>query len=169
MRGAGPAIDADADADADDVVGLCRSTRRFAAPKLAGVVVTAFGYYALVTYVSLPVDVRSVASARALLKRKLARHTVGADTAASAALMLSELVTNAIRHTRRLLLLDIIVRGKSLHVAVIDDAPGRPVARPDDDEATSGRGLTIVDAIADRWGSIPGIGCKTVWFEISLP
>ena len=116
---------------------------------------------------------RSVAAARTFLHETLQQDGTQtqrpADAVSNAVLMLSELLTNAIRHTHQLLLLEITVRDNTLYVAVIDDAPGLPTLREPDHHATSGRGLRIVDALADRWGYTPGTGRKTVWFEIALP
>ncbi|HEY6795415.1 MAG TPA: ATP-binding protein [Kineosporiaceae bacterium] len=135
------------------------------------------GNHLQVPYVSLPINVRSVAAARGLLHDTLHRHRTEASptsdsvpaVAADAVLMLSELVTNAVRHARALLLLEISIRGTTLHVAVIDDAPRLSLPVHEERKETGGRGLTIVDALADRWGSTPGPGSKSVWFEISLP
>ena len=122
----------------------------------------------------------SVPAARRFLRETLCRYgtqterVTGAESVASAALMVSELVTNAVRHTQGLLLLEITIHGETLHVAVVDDAPGSPILpnptlRNQDHYATNGRGLTMVDVLADRWGFTSGDGCKTVWFEVALP
>lgn len=52
---------------------------------------------------------------------------------------------------------------------VWDQAPGTPVVRDVAEYAESGRGLVLVDAIADRWGWCPATGPgKVVWAELSL-
>jgi hypothetical protein len=43
-----------------------------------------------------------------------------------------------------------------------------PVAPNHEHHATSGRGLCIVNALADRWGTIPTRDSKTMWFEIDV-
>jgi hypothetical protein len=43
-----------------------------------------------------------------------------------------------------------------------------PVAPDAEDNATSGRGLRIVQALADHWGITPTADGKTIWFEIDL-
>jgi anti-sigma regulatory factor (Ser/Thr protein kinase) len=124
--------------------------------------------------IRLPIDVRSVADARTILRRSLlendtrTQRITATDVVSDAALMLSELLTNAVRHTRRLLLLEITIDTDALHVAVVDDAPGSPTLRNHDPDATAGRGLTIVDSLADRWGVTPGADRKAVWFDIAL-
>lgn len=41
--------------------------------------------------------------------------------------------------------------------------------REEDPERENGRGLAIVDALTHRWGSVPRVIGKVVWFEIDLP
>lgn len=129
----------------------------------------------MVTYVRLPIDVRSPAAARQVLQQALHSYAAGPQsitwegTVGDAVLMVSELVTNAVRHAPGLLLLEITIQMDTLHVAVVDDAPGSPVLHhPDPDDADS-TGLIIVNALADRWGHTPGSSRKTVWFDLVLP
>jgi anti-sigma regulatory factor (Ser/Thr protein kinase) len=101
----------------------------------------------------------------------LLRDAVEADVLDTAALLTTELVSNAIRHTRDELTVTVRLAGGRLRVGVADSSHRRPqlvqVGRRD----TSGRGLQLVDALADRWGVDPderGLG-KTVWFELPAP
>ncbi|MFD7415498.1 ATP-binding protein [Kitasatospora purpeofusca] len=51
-----------------------------------------------------------------------------------------------------------------------DKRPVLPDPRACSTEAQSGRGLTLVDALADRWGTLPREpNAKTVWAELDLP
>ncbi|GAB2470275.1 ATP-binding protein [Streptomyces incanus] len=88
--------------------------------------------------------------------------------------LVAELAANAATHGRlagrdfRLALLD---RDGTLHIKVTDtrgdDLPSRRVPAPD---AESGRGLLLVEALADRWGVDLGpVPRKTVWAELDLP
>jgi hypothetical protein len=61
------------------------------------------------------------------------------------------------------------IAGQTLRVEVSDDDPNLPVASHPQHPATSGRGLRIVAALADRWGVTPNPDGKTVWFELHLP
>ncbi len=93
------------------------------------------------------------------------------ETSASrAALVVSELVTNAVVHARPPVEIRARVTGSALRVEVTDQSssPPRTVRRRTDD--TGGLGLSLVDAVADRWGYRlgPKRG-KTVWFEIDSP
>lgn len=118
---------------------------------------------------------RAPGRARARLRARLAEWQVGPDPADTAELLLSELVTNAVRHARaphgrdigvRLARYDYVVR-----VEVSDAGPAvtlAPRAAGESDER--GRGLAIVEALAVRWGQCPrahGIG-KVVWAEIPV-
>jgi anti-sigma regulatory factor (Ser/Thr protein kinase) len=114
----------------------------------------------------LPIDGRSVAAARGLLRSALDGHP--ATYTDDAVLMISELVTNAIRHAHTLLRILISIADQTLRVEVSDDDPTLPVAPDPGHDATSGRGLRIVDDLADHWGVTPGAHGKTVWFEIHL-
>ncbi|HEU4355634.1 MAG TPA: ATP-binding protein [Actinomycetota bacterium] len=86
-------------------------------------------------------------------------------------LMVSEVVTNSIRHAGLAetdqIELRISVDRERVRVEVHDDGPGfeRHVA-PTTVFRDSGWGLVLVDRIADRWGVTTGRG-TTVWFEIS--
>ena len=129
----------------------------------------------LVVSVALSISPLSAGSARAILRdvfgtdKALASRIAGMDIPDDAALMLSELVTNAVRYSRGLVLLQIRVFVDTLYIAVIDDTPDLPLIRhPDPDDAT-GRGIGIVDALADRWGTTLAPGRKSVWFELTLP
>lgn len=109
--------------------------------------------------------------------RSLVRHTLREwelDSVVDvAALLVSELVTNALRHVTGPIGVR-VVRGPAgaagiLLVEVSDSLPDPPrerVARPDDED---GRGLQLVASATRRWGTRPGEAGKTVWFELALP
>ncbi|QNE79224.1 ATP-binding protein [Streptomyces finlayi] len=92
----------------------------------------------------------------------------------SAAHIVAELTTNASVHGRvsgRDFRLRLTVREDSrLRIEVTDARGDRlPVATAPDPHAEGGRGLLIVEALADRWGVIPGpVPRKTVWAELDL-
>ncbi|MGW5371609.1 ATP-binding protein [Streptomyces sp. NPDC004009] len=89
-----------------------------------------------------------------------------------AALLVSELVTNSLRHATGPIGVRLVRPariGDTLLVEVSDPLPDPPrerVARPEDE---SGRGLQLVAGAARRWGTRPGGGGKTVWFELAVP
>lgn len=92
----------------------------------------------------------------------------------SAAHIVAELAANATVHGRvpgRDFQLRLAVRADSrLRLEVTDTRGDRlPVAAVPDRHAESGRGLLIVEALADRWGVIPGpVPRRTVWAELDL-
>ena len=85
----------------------------------------------------------------------------------SVELMVSELATNGVRHAQTSFDVVIDRNGDAVRVEVTDHGGGSPAMRfPGPDEPT-GRGLQIVDMLAERWGvdqvEAPG---KTVWFML---
>lgn len=78
----------------------------------------------------------------------------------------SEIVTNAILHARTPF--SVVVTGDNAHirVAVRDRSFALPVKRDRDSNYPTGRGLHIVEALADRWGVENEDDGKTVWFEM---
>jgi anti-sigma regulatory factor (Ser/Thr protein kinase) len=118
----------------------------------------------------------SVPRARAVLLAALAGWGAGRDLVESAELVLSELVTNALRvrvPRDRLVGVRIVHSEMNgvLRLEVSDAGGGRPEVRLPTEEQTSGRGLLLVDALAYRWGVQPraaDIG-KTVWAELKAP
>lgn len=123
----------------------------------------------------LPRHPRSVGRARVLLLQQAYSWQIPDEVTETAVLLLSELMTNAVRHARvppgREVAARCVVRHGTLRVEVSDandDLPRLREASPGDE---SGRGLALVAALADAWDATPracGIG-KTVWFELRLP
>ena len=95
---------------------------------------------------------------------------LGENICATAALLTSELVTNAIRYGGSRAVLEAMSPGGLLRVSVRDDNPALPVVGLHPSlTAESGRGLQLVNALADDWGveDVDG-GGKAVWFELRL-
>ncbi|MBZ9644508.1 SpoIIE family protein phosphatase [Streptomyces sp. PSKA30] len=111
----------------------------------------------------------AVMHARRFTSRTLRRWKVreGAD---AVLLVVSELVTNALVHTGGPVHLDLTLRGERVRVSVSDASPRAP-AKPVivDWEATGGRGLLLVEAMSESFGSVPVAGGKQVWSEIAVP
>jgi anti-sigma regulatory factor (Ser/Thr protein kinase) len=87
-------------------------------------------------------------------------------------LLVSELVTNAIRHADAPsggeVCLDVSVGGHSVRVEVADPGAGfDPRPRTDEMIRPGGWGLYLVDRIADRWGVIRN-RMNRVWFELDV-
>jgi anti-sigma regulatory factor (Ser/Thr protein kinase) len=118
-----------------------------------------------VTSVQLPPDHAAAARARRFVADTM-RAWGCEDAIADAELLVSELVTNAVLHARSETRVSIERDGTTVRVSVCDDSPARPRLRDYGPEAVTGRGLVIVDRIAQRWGVDPSDVGKCVWFEI---
>ncbi|MEV6168524.1 SpoIIE family protein phosphatase [Streptomyces sp. NPDC051954] len=109
-----------------------------------------------------------VGRARAAVREQL--HDWGlAGLADVAELMVSELVTNAVRHSHSRPIELRLVRGDTLLCEVDDDDHELPTllnTGPGDD---SGRGLRVISTLAREWGTSRTKAGKTVWFELTLP
>lgn len=115
----------------------------------------------------LALDPREVARARRLVRGKLYDWNLP-GAVESAELMVSELVTNAVRHARIRHVGLRLVRNDALLCEVTDDEPAPASllgAKPDDE---FGRGLRVVSRLARGWGSSSTALGKTVWFEQAL-
>ncbi|MBV6698734.1 SpoIIE family protein phosphatase, partial [Kitasatospora aureofaciens] len=115
----------------------------------------------------LTVDHREVRRARALVREQLAGWHLEAlsDTTE---LLVSELVTNAVRVARDRVQLQLI-RVDKLLVEVSDDNHNLPSLEPAEQLGETGRGLTLVTKLAERWGTARKAVGKVVWFELPLP
>lgn len=112
--------------------------------------------------IELEDSVRSPAKARraaADVVAQLHLEPIGDDLA----LVVSELVTNAVRHAEPPVRLEIQADDDRVTVAVADGSPGRPVARPAAEDAEGGRGLPMIDLLAAETGVRPSPPGKTVW------
>jgi ABC-type transporter Mla MlaB component len=105
------------------------------------------------------------------LAREMATHAWwdwGLDGRPSSAQVLaSELVTNGVRHARTPLGFSITLRGETVRVSVQDWAPAPVRQRSPAETDLHGRGLIVVEAIAERWGSVPLGDGKVVWAELT--
>ncbi|MFF1837008.1 ATP-binding protein [Streptomyces sp. NPDC058231] len=84
------------------------------------------------------------------------------ETVDAVLLSVSELVTNAHIHAHSEAQLVLTWDSRCLHVSVHDSDPMPPAQRSEDVTTTGGRGLAIVDALADSWNTRPQRSGKTV-------
>ena len=83
-------------------------------------------------------------------------------------LVVTELTTNAVRHARTLFTVAMTWDGRRLRIEVSDAHPVPPVPREQPSpEALGGRGLLLVEQIADRWGYDPHERGKTIWCDLA--
>lgn len=117
---------------------------------------------------TFPLAPAQVGRARAVVREQL--HGWGlAKLAGPAELMVSEVVTNAVRHSHGRPVTLRLVRGDALLCEVDDDDHEMPTllsAGPDDEV---GRGLRVVSTLAREWGTSRTAAGKSVWFELTLP
>ncbi|MEV6702652.1 ATP-binding protein [Streptomyces sp. NPDC051453] len=113
----------------------------------------------------LPRDLTSVRRARRLVTGQLGEWAVE-DAADTAELLVSEVVTNALRYTRGPLRLNLQVRDFRLRCEVEDTEADGPVRHVVDTDAEGGRGTELLDVLAEAWGNLPTAIGKTIWFEL---
>ena len=119
--------------------------------------------------VELPHDVDSIPIARRALDR--VRPEVDELTMRNARLLVSELVTNVIRHVSPedgadRIVLTVERDERALRIEVCDSGGGfEPAPRADTQDASSGWGLHILAQVAARWG-VESDGGTRVWFEL---
>ncbi|MFJ8537134.1 ATP-binding protein [Streptomyces sp. NPDC093591] len=120
----------------------------------------------------LPRHARSVGRARTLFREQATSWKLPDDVTETAVLLLSELMTNAYRHAKvspgREIWARCILEANRLRISVMDANDTLPEPRTAAWGEESGRGLTLVAALADEWGAAPregGIG-KAVWYEL---
>jgi CheY-like chemotaxis protein len=115
----------------------------------------------------LPAELRSAGEARKLVRRALDGWTDD-ERIEDIVLCVSELVTNAVVHAESGPRVLVHVRPAVIHVEISDDSETHPVVRGAGPQETSGRGMSILSAYSDRWGSLRRSGGgKTVWFEVA--
>ena len=108
----------------------------------------------------------STPAARAFLSRLLDGWGIPEEVIDDASLLATELLSNAVRHGTGLVTLRVEVEGGVVQVRVHDDAAEMPVVKDVDPTSTGGRGLFLVECVADQWGSDPDGDGKTVWFRL---
>ncbi|MFC9927183.1 ATP-binding protein [Streptomyces sp. NPDC127190] len=121
-------------------------------------------------------DPAEVGRARRWARSRLAGSGIAADEplAETLILLVSELVTNAVVHTGRPAVLRLCLPAPAaaddasvtVRVEVADASSRAPVPRCADGDATGGRGLALVDCLADRWGWSPESEGKNIWCEL---
>lgn len=113
-------------------------------------------------------DPAEVGRARRWARSRLAGCGVGVDEplADTLVLLISELVTNAVVHTGCPAVLRMLFGGPGVRVEVMDTSDCPPARRHAEDSETSGRGLELVDGLADRWGWQREATGKRIWCEI---
>ncbi|MGW2184023.1 ATP-binding protein [Streptomyces sp. NPDC001732] len=115
----------------------------------------------------LPRELTSVRLARRLVTAQLGDWAMVCLTDI-AELLVSELVTNALRHTRGPVRLNLWLSDSRLLCEVEDTEPARPARNAVAPDEEGGRGVELLDLLADDWGSTRTATGKTVWFELQV-
>ncbi|MEU3250093.1 ATP-binding protein [Streptomyces sp. NPDC006997] len=117
--------------------------------------------------------IENVTEARQGVRAVLDSWAVPEDTTETVALIVTELAANAVTHAHRPdrtfdvgLTCDADGDGKAIEIEVCDPSPHHPVRRDYDPQATSGRGLLLVESLADAWEVRDREQGKAVWVRV---
>ena len=135
-----------------------------------------------VTTTTLDPEPQASAAARRFLQQTLTYWQLPSDVTDQALLLASELTTNAVLHAKTVSVLTVTLTGQYLEVGVGDlsaaQVPnaGRERLRGDQQPAETtdplsegGRGMLLIEALADSWGVQQLPGGKQVWFCLHVP
>jgi anti-sigma regulatory factor (Ser/Thr protein kinase) len=115
----------------------------------------------------LPADVASCASARRFVQDALAQ---GSDELrATAALLVSEVVANAVLHASGPLCVEVLQKGSAYRIAVSDGSPTPPTEKGYRTDDATGRGIQLLERLAGAWGCKRNRTGKVVWFDLPGP
>ncbi|HJY68170.1 MAG TPA: ATP-binding protein [Streptosporangiaceae bacterium] len=119
---------------------------------------------------ALPSDASAVRLARQVTRDALATWHLG-QLEEAAVLLVSELVTNAVRHAADTgaIGLELVSTGTRLRVEIQDGDPSWRQMNSLADCDESGFGFLLVDSLANRWGLRRVCAGKAVWAEIDVP
>jgi anti-sigma regulatory factor (Ser/Thr protein kinase) len=119
-----------------------------------------------VLHTTLPPEPFSARQARRFVTSALSQLGLP-ELTDTALILVSELVTNAVLHARSEVTLTVARTDDGLRMEVGDHSSLAPSMRHYSAEAATGRGLVLVESLADAWGSDIGPSGKTVWFELA--
>jgi anti-sigma regulatory factor (Ser/Thr protein kinase) len=116
---------------------------------------------------SLEADTKSAAGAR----RWVGCHLDGYPSSLvdTATLLVSEVVTNAVLHAGTEIEVALYRAGSRVRIEVADRSPALPAAKGYATDASTGRGLVLLEALVAAWGVEAAPGGKVVWFELVDP
>jgi anti-sigma regulatory factor (Ser/Thr protein kinase) len=119
------------------------------------------------TTVELGAQPQCAGRAREVLRRSLAGF--GDELVDTACLLADELVANALLHVGAALEMTVMWTEHAVRVEVVDRSPEPPTRRRRDLDGLHGRGLHMLDDLADEWGTARHPLGKSVWFSLVLP
>jgi anti-sigma regulatory factor (Ser/Thr protein kinase) len=106
----------------------------------------------------------------ARLARRLARGAMGGcaePMVETAELLITELISNAVRHAGSPPVMRIDVDSGTVRIAVSDDSSQAPGVRHTDPDDEGGRGLLLVESLATSWGWSRTTDGKSIWFTLN--
>jgi anti-sigma regulatory factor (Ser/Thr protein kinase) len=118
---------------------------------------------------SLPSHPMSVPLARSWAEGWLDGLDLPAEQQDALLLVLSELVTNAVRQGDGAVTVTLETRRDSVLVEVFDTGYRMPALAVADPESTGGRGLHVIEALAAEWGIREDLRGKSVWARVTRP
>jgi anti-sigma regulatory factor (Ser/Thr protein kinase) len=121
-----------------------------------------------VASIDLPPERAAAARARRFVRSTCVGWAVADRAVEDIELLVSELVTNAVRHARSRANLKIERRDDVVRVTVSDESGAVPQLRDYGPEAIAGRGVLIIDRVARDWGVDSLERGKRVWFEVEV-
>lgn len=114
-------------------------------------------------------NIENTGEARGWITAFVAEHGGGDALRDDAALVVSELVTNSLRHGAGTVMMRASFVDGRLNIAVTDSGDALPQQLPIDAERIGGLGLHIVERVAEEWGVAPFPGGKTAWAVLTDP
>jgi anti-sigma regulatory factor (Ser/Thr protein kinase) len=114
---------------------------------------------------TFPAELHSVGAARRFLRATL-REWNSDHYEYAAPLVLTELVTNATLHAGTPYTVQLRLEPTHLVVEVVDHSPRLPRALRYATDATTGRGITLIDSFSSAWGATPTPDGKVVWAHV---
>jgi anti-sigma regulatory factor (Ser/Thr protein kinase) len=111
----------------------------------------------------LPAEPTSASASRDFVSRHLFAHSL-THLVEDLRLVVSELASNAVAHAKTPFTVTLSGANESVVLAIEDGSASVPVRAAPDASNTSGRGLMLVEALSDEWGTrTDGHGLKSVW------
>jgi anti-sigma regulatory factor (Ser/Thr protein kinase) len=117
-------------------------------------------------HLDLPASASAARTGRAFVSAYCRRHHLPVRATEDAVLLTSELLSNAYLHARSATVVSVGLLDRTLRVEVADDSETQPEPPEAGPSATGGRGMRLIDTLAQRWGVRRHPGGKSVWFEL---
>lgn len=115
---------------------------------------------------TLPADAASAAAARRFVADVLWQRGFSPDGIYNAVLLTSEAITNALVHAGTPIDVVVVADALMARIEVHDAHAGVPVVRRLPADASAGRGLHVIQAVAEAWGVDRCGDTKCIWFEV---